>query len=181
MGTAKALALYDAGAVVRVIARQASERLRAAAWASKRLTVETRDYSGPEDIAAAELVVAATGSPADERIAEDARTLHRVVVVAGNPPLGNATSMAVHRAGPLAIGVSAGGVPGAAARIRDALAKRFDSRYADALTSYVALRSKTITESGSSTWASLNSKLATDDFCDAVENGEFARALAKCR
>ena len=64
--------------------------------------------------------------------------------------------MAVHRSGDVTIAVSAGGVPGAAARIRDAIAERFDGRYERAVSALRGLRSRLQTgggrESGSDAW-----------------------------
>jgi siroheme synthase (precorrin-2 oxidase/ferrochelatase) len=52
------------------------------------------------------------------------------VNVASDGNEGSFTSMAVHREGRLTIGVSAGGVPVAAASIRNEIAQHFDGRYA---------------------------------------------------
>ena len=181
VGTRKALALHEAGAVVRVIAPEATPELRNAAIASERLTIEHRDYAGPSDIADAEVVIAATGTDADERIARDARELHRIILVAGAPEIGSFTSMAVHRAGLLAIGVTTGGIPAAAIRIRDAIADRFDARYAKALSACTEIRSGILAEEGTAGWAEVSSSVIAEDFCERVENGTLAQAVEECR
>ena len=181
MGTRKALALLAAGATVRVISLDVSPELETAASSDSRLSLDLRVYSGIGDIAGAELVIAATGSAADEAIAADAHELHRLVVVAGAPETGNATSMAVHRHGPLTVGVSTGSVPSAAARIRDAIAERFDSRYADAVVALTGIRARTIAAAGTSEWARLNAVLVGRDFCERVESGRFAEVESECR
>jgi precorrin-2 dehydrogenase / sirohydrochlorin ferrochelatase len=181
VATRKALSLHEAGAFVRVIAREATPELRRAATDAERLMIELRDYAGVSDIADAELVIAATGTDADKRIARDARELHRIFLVAGSPEIGNFTSMAVHRAGLLAIGVSAGGIPAAAMRIRDAIADRFDSRYADALSACTGIRSGILAEESTPGWAERSSSVIAEDFCQRVENGTFARVVEECR
>ena len=181
VGTRKALALHEAGAVVRVVAREATPELRNAASASGRLTIELRDYADASDIADAELVIAATGTDADERVARDARELHRILLVAGSPEIGSFTSMAVHRAGMISIGVSAGGVPAAAMRIRDAIADRFDSRYADAISACAEIRSDSLADEGTPAWTDLSSSVIAEDFCERVENGTFSPEVEECR
>ena len=125
------MALLDAGAHVRVIAPHLSIELRDAAPLTSRLDLETREYIGPEDIREFELVFAATDShDLNASIAADAAALRKLVNVASDGGAGNFTSMAIHRSGQLTVGVSAGGVPAAAARIRDEISQRFDGRYA---------------------------------------------------
>lgn len=181
VGTRKALALNAAGVAVRVISREVTRELAAAGSAGGKLSIELRDYAGPSDIADAEVVVAATGTDVDLRIADDARALHRLIVVAASPDHGNFTSMAIHRAGPLAIGVSAGSVPGAAAKIRNAISERFDNRYAEALSLCAEMRSATIALHGSSEWKRISDILVGDEFCERVESGSFAEAVNECR
>ena len=77
--------------------------------------------------------------------------------------------MAAHRAGSLVIGVSAGGVPGAAARIRDAIALRFDERYARAIGRLADLRRTLIGQRDVATWRALSAEVLDERFCDAVE------------
>jgi siroheme synthase-like protein len=176
VGTRKALALHDAGARVRVIAPLVSAELASIASQSGRLTIDEREYRGADDIGDAEIVIAATDSrETNGAIAKDARALHRLVNVATDPQDGNFVSMAVHRAGQLAIGVTATNVPGATARIRDAIAERFDVRYATALEKIGDERARLLGNAGED-WARANATVLGPDFCDRVENGTFSGA-----
>ena len=149
VGTRKALALFEAGAHVRVIAPQVSIELRDLSASNRRLTLERREYIGQDDLRDFELVFAATDSrELNASIAQDARQLHRLVNVASDGAEGSFTSMAVHREGRLTIGVSAGGVPVAAASIRNEIAKHFDGRYARMIEQLFVERMSTDETSG---------------------------------
>jgi precorrin-2 dehydrogenase/sirohydrochlorin ferrochelatase len=176
VGTRKALALHDAGARVRVIAPAVSAELATVALQSDRLTLDQREYRGAHDVGDAEVVIAATNSrELNATIANDARALHRLVNVATDPQGGNFVSMAVHRTGQLAIGVTATNVPSAAARIRDAIAERFDARYASALEKVGSERAKLLGY-GREEWVRANAAMIGPDFCDRVESGAFTEA-----
>lgn len=181
VGTRKALALHEAGATVRVISPDVTNELSAAALTSERLSIELRAYSGGDDLADVELVIAATGTDADLRVAADARALHLLASVASAPAHGSFTSMAVHTSGPLTIGVSAGSVPRAAVRIRDAIAGRFDARYALAIAACSGIRAVSLARGATDEWAALNESLLGQDFCERVENGTLIEALGQCR
>lgn len=143
---------------------------------SDRLTLVRREYEGSNDIQDADIVIAATDIPGvNSRVAADARALHRLVNVASAGEPGNFSSMAVHRSGPLVVGVSAGNVPAAAARIRDAIAERFDSRYAVALDGCGKIRAGMLSEKGSEEWARASRALFGSDFCLHVEEGAFVK------
>jgi len=166
----KASTLAAAGAMVRVVARDASAEMRALAEAG-RVVLDERSYDAA-DISDAVLIVAATNDRAtNAAVADDARRLHRLVNVADAPESGTFANMATHRAGHLVVGVSAGGVPGAAARIRDAIAARFDSRYAAALELLGALRRSHLARGDGDTWRALSSSAVDEQFCDSVEQG----------
>jgi siroheme synthase (precorrin-2 oxidase/ferrochelatase) len=79
--------------------------------------------------------------------------------------------MAVHRAGDVVIGVSAGGVPRAAARIRDAIAERFDGRYASAIAVLGATRDRLLTNGARARWRLVMQQLLDERFCARVESG----------
>ena len=89
--------------------------------------------------------------------------------------------MATHRAGTLVLGVSAGGVPGAAARVRDAVAHRFDDRYAEALRSLASLRRTMIDRGAGAEWRALASQVLDEGFCEAVEAGTLDARMAAWR
>ena len=162
--------LIASGATVRVVARAATPEMRALAEAG-HVALQERPYES-QDIGDAVLVVAATNDRAtNAAVADDARRLHRLVNVADAPETGTFANMATHRAGHLVVGVSAGGVPGAAARIRDAIAARFDNRYAAALELLGALRRSHLARGDGGTWRALSSSAMDERFCDSVEQG----------
>jgi siroheme synthase (precorrin-2 oxidase/ferrochelatase) len=100
-------------------------------------------------------------------------------MVTDSPGEGNCTSMATHRAGGLVIGVSAGGVPNAAARIRDAASVRFDARYAAAVDALRILRGRLAGSGDSEAWTLAVRDLLGADFCGLVESGEFSGRAAR--
>jgi precorrin-2 dehydrogenase/sirohydrochlorin ferrochelatase len=176
----KATALANAGAAVRVVARSVTDGMRALAQAG-RVVLTERDYE-TGDIADALLVVAATDDRAvNVTIAAHARAASRLVNVADVPDDGTFATMAAHRAGALVIGVSAGGVPGAAARIRDAIAARFDGRYAQALARLATLRRSLLDRGDTKSWRALSSDVFDADFCDAVERDTLDERVATWR
>jgi len=110
----------------------------------------------------------------------DAHSGGNPVNITGFPDEGNFHSMAIHRSGDVTIAVSSGGVPGAAARIRDAIAERFDERYERALSALRGLRSRLIAD-GDSRWRDAAPKLIGDDFCSSVEDGSLADKVESWR
>lgn len=178
-------ALLDAGAHVRVVAPEVGAELaaigdgRAGGAGSARLVVIARAYAAG-DVGDALLVVAATDRrEVNARVAADARALGRLVNVVDAPDEGNCATAATHRAGDLTIAVGAGGVPAAAARVRDALAGRFDARYAEALGALAVLRRRLLDSGGAPAWRAAAADLVTDDFCAAVERGALADRVAR--
>lgn len=104
-----------------------TDELASIAMTNDRLSLERREYSGIADIGNADVVIAATDSvDVNSRIANDSKQLHRLVSVVNDPYQGTFTSMAIHRAESMTIGVSGGRAPREAVRIRNAIAKRFD-------------------------------------------------------
>lgn len=177
VGSRKARALIESGAHVRVVSPQMDESLRGSA--GPHLELVEREYA-PGDIADAVIVVAATSSrQVNARVTADARALARLVNVADIPAEGNFVTPALHRAGDLVIAVAAGGVPAAAARIRDAIATRYAEPYARALADLAALRAGLLSSGERARWARVADEAIGPDFCDVVERGEFpARAAA---
>jgi siroheme synthase-like protein len=176
----KAAVLLEAGAHVRVVSPAVGDAMKAIVNAG-RVELTQRRYER-EDIGDAQLVVAATDDRAvNATVATDARASGRLVNVADRPAEGSFATMAMHRAGALVIGVSAGGVPGAAARIRDAIAARFDSRYSRALTEMASVRRALLDRGEGATWRTRSAELLDDGFCDAVERGEVEQQVATWR
>jgi precorrin-2 dehydrogenase / sirohydrochlorin ferrochelatase len=164
----KAMALLESGATIRMVAPVLCQALRDLP-AHERVRIEQREYQSG-DIGDATLVIAATDRrEVNARVAADAHAAARLVNVADEPAEGDWVSVATHRAGPLVIGVSVGGVPTAATRIRDAIAERFDARYAGALTQLIALRRQVLDTGGTDAWRQVDRELVGPDFCERVE------------
>lgn len=172
VATRKAVAFHVAGAAVRVIAPTLSGDLREKADSSERLRLEARAYRAG-DLEGATMVVAATDDPeVNERVVADARSAGKLVNRADFAEGGNFSTMAVHRAGELTIGVVAG-VPGAASRVRDVIAKQFDRRYADALEFLLTARAALLARGEPDGWRALADDLVSPEFCELVERGGF--------
>jgi siroheme synthase (precorrin-2 oxidase/ferrochelatase) len=88
---------------------------------------------------------------------------------------------AVHRSGELVVAVTTGGVPGASVRVRDALARRLDGRYAAAIRELARLRQRLLHERDRAEWRAAANALIADDFCESVETGAFNDRLAPWR
>jgi siroheme synthase-like protein len=175
----KARALLVAGAHVRVIAKELGAEVRELAHAHPNAHLEERPYH-EGDIGNAQLVIAATDDRAiNRRVADDGHAAHRLVNVADDPARGNCRTTATHRAGDLVIGISAGGVPGAAVRIRDSLAAQFDFRYGEAVATLASLRRRLIDSGASDDWNRAADALIDDRFCERVERGTIESEAAK--
>ena len=175
VGTRKALALVEVGAQVRVVSLEVSPEL-ADAERARRLSIAREPYTAHQ-LGAATLVIAATDSrEVNAQIAVDAHARGKLVNVTDYPDEGNFHTMALHRSGDVTIAVTAGGVPGAAARIRDAIAERFDGRYGRAVSALRGLRSRLIAR-GDERWRDAAPKLLADDFCSSVEDGSFTEKV----
>jgi siroheme synthase-like protein len=179
VGTRKALALVDAGAQVRVVSPDVTPEL-AAAERGRRLSIARDSYRAGQ-LDKAMLVIAATDSrEINAQIAVDAHSRGKLVNITDHPDEGNFHTMALHRSGDVTIAVTAGGVPGAAARIRDAIAERFDARYGRAVSALRGLRSRLIA-SGDERWRDAAPRLIADDFCSSVEDGSFTEKVETWR
>lgn len=179
VGTRKALALVETGAQVRVVAPDVSRELEAAERA-RQVTIVRESYSALH-LDRSLLVVAATNSrEVNARIAVDAHSAGKLVNITDFPDEGNFHSMAIHRSGDVTIAVSSGGVPGAAARIRDAIAERFDGRYERAVSALRGLRSRLLA-TGDDKWRDAAPVLIGDDFCNSVEDGTLADKVESWR
>ena len=175
----KTIPLLESGAAVRVVAPRMCGSLRETAHRCARLTLIERPYE-KADIGTETVVVAATDSRAvNAQVAADAAASGRLVNVVDLPDEGNCATMAVHRADGLVIAVSAAGVPNAAARIRDALAERFDARYGTAVTALGNLRRRLLAAGQRQTWREVADDLTGPEFCGAVEEGGLAPRLAR--
>lgn len=173
VGTRKAAALAASGAHVRVIAPAISPELESLAASGDRVTLVREKYD-PSMLGDEKIVVIATNSTkVNAKIASDATARGALVNRADAPDESDFHTMAVHRCGDIVVGVVAGGVPAAAGRIRDAIAKQLDGRYASAIASLRRVRFKAQATKPEE-WAKLQDKLIGDDFCANVESGKFA-------
>lgn len=180
VATRKASALVDAGAHLRVVAPAVTPEIEQ--LGNGRGVEIIRERYAKSHLGDAQFVIAATNDPAlNEQIAEDAKALGRLVNVASAPAAGNCITPAVHRAGDVVVAVAAGGVPSAAARIRDELARKLDHRYASAVKELSSLRRSLIDRDERDRWSSATAALLTDDFCQRVESGRFGEAVAEWR
>jgi siroheme synthase (precorrin-2 oxidase/ferrochelatase) len=114
-------------------------------------------------------------------IASDARAAGALVNVVDRPELGDFITPALHRCGEIVVAVSAGGVPNAAARIRDAVGRVVDGRYATAVHELAALRRALIASGDRERWAEAAAALVGEDFCERVESGDFGAGIAEWR
>jgi len=179
VGTRKALALVDAGASVTVVSTLVNSELEDAERLRK-LTIVREPYRS-DYLDRATLVIAATDSrEVNAQIAVDANARGKLVNITDYPDEGNFHTMALHRSGDITIAVSSGGVPGAAARIRDAIAGRFDVRYERAVSALRGLRSRLLARDEQS-WKTVAPKLLDDEFCSSVEDGSFSEKVNSWR
>jgi len=177
----KVAALVEAGATVRVVAPEISAELEALAVRAARLSVIRNRYAS-EQLGDALLVVAATSDARlNARIAADARAGGRLVNVVDAPELGNFVTPAVHRSGEVVVAVSTGGVPAAASRIRDAIARSIGESYGAAVRELWTLRRALIDGGRRERWIDASHSLVGTEFCRDVESGEFAARVAEWR
>lgn len=177
----KVRSLVDAGARVHVVAPVVAEEIEQLATTRLELRITRASYSR-DHLRDATLVIAATDDPTvNAMVAADARAAGRLVNVVNHPELGDFITPAVHRCGDLVIAVSAGGVPTAAARIRDSIAQTIDARYATAVQELGALRRDLIASGDRVRWAEAAAALMGEDFCERVESGDFNAGIAEWR
>ena len=114
--------------------RRKSSRNSRRSWRSASAANHERAVRDRASPSARRSVIAATNDAAlNATIARDAAEKGKLVNVVDAPELGSYITPAVHRTGDVVVAVSAGGVPTAAARIRDSIGAPVDQRYADAV------------------------------------------------
>jgi precorrin-2 dehydrogenase/sirohydrochlorin ferrochelatase len=178
----KVCALLAGGASIRIVAPEVCDSLRElAADQRERVHIERRGFL-EADIGDALLVIAATDDPeVNARVIRAARSLGRLVNVADDAAAGDCSLPAVHRAGALHIAVYAGGLPVAAARIRDAIGERFDGRYGAAIEALSVVRRTLLGRGDRSAWHRVAEELIGERFCDDVEGGRLTPELGAWR
>lgn len=178
----KAKALLESGARVRIVASSPSAGVKE--LAGERCAIDARAFV-PSDLSPngapgrTTLVIAATDrADVNARVVDAARALGLLVNVADDPGAGTFLTLATHRAGDLVVAVTAGGVPGVAARVRDAIGSRFDARYAAAVSALARLRRRLLDNGSRDEWRKASASLVGETFCETVERGTFAQELA---
>jgi siroheme synthase-like protein len=173
--------LLDAGARVHVVAPSIDSRIDELARAGSEVRL-TREAYAATHLADANFVVAATDrSEINATIARDARSKGIPVNVADAPELGTCAIPAVHRAGDVVVAVSAGGVPTAAARIRDEIARIVDERHGRAVASLLELRRSLLDRGERARWRDASAQLIGPDFLADVGSGRFSERLGEWR
>ncbi|MGZ4463099.1 MAG: precorrin-2 dehydrogenase/sirohydrochlorin ferrochelatase family protein [Gaiellaceae bacterium] len=128
--------LLDAGARVTVVAPEALDEVEqlAGEWLA-------REYRS-SDLDGRFLVVAATQDRrVNAEVSRDAEARNLPCNVADDPELCSFILPAIHRSGPIAVGVTTGGAsPALAQRIRDELAERYGEEHAQLARRLAALR-----------------------------------------
>jgi precorrin-2 dehydrogenase/sirohydrochlorin ferrochelatase len=181
VGTRKAIGLLDAGAHVHLVSPEISSLLEIAETRKPNLRITRARYESSQ-LEGVMIVVAATNdSELNARIAREAREAGKLVNVVDGPELGNFMTPAVHRSGNLVVAVTTGGVPAASARIRDAISKPLDERYAAALSELAALRRSLIDSGRRARWIEASDALVGPDFIADVESGRLAAKVAEWR
>jgi precorrin-2 dehydrogenase/sirohydrochlorin ferrochelatase len=173
----KTRALVEAGARVHVVAPTVDDEIETLATTRDTLRITKTNYA-VEHLGAVTLVIAATNDPTvNATVVADAHAARRLVNVVDRPEEGDFITPAVHRCGDLVVAVAAGGVPNAAARLRDSIGRTLDDRYATAVHDLAALRRSLIAAGDRDRWTRAAASLVDDDFCERVESGEFAARI----
>jgi siroheme synthase-like protein len=139
----KARSLLDFGPRLTVIAPEPAEGLRCLAGEG-RIRLWERPYGGPEDLAGAALVIAATDrGGVNEAVSRDARRAGIPVNVADNPGLCTFFFPALVRRGELVGGISSSGAcPRVSARLREWLEGLWPGNLGENLNFIKALRQR---------------------------------------
>jgi siroheme synthase-like protein len=175
--------LVEAGARVHVVAPSIDPQIEELVGAHSRLTLARAEYDSAQ-LADVNFVVAATNRPdVNAGIASDARAKGVPVNVVDAPDLGTCTIPAVHRAGAgeLIVAISAGGVPSAAARIRDEIARIVDERHGRAVAALLELRRTLLDRGERGRWREASEQLVGPSFLADVGSGRFSERLGEWR
>ena len=183
VGLRRIQALIDAGSRVHVVAPSIDPRIEELARTNPRVRLTRADYDAAQ-LVDVNFVVAATNQPdVNASIAADARANGVLVNVVDAPDLGTCTIPAVHRAGDgeLVVAISAGGVPSAAVRIRDEIARLIDERHGRAVAALVALRRSLLDRGERGRWREASEQLVGPSFLADVGSGRFSERLGEWR
>jgi len=179
VGLRRAQSLADAGARVRVVAPNSDPRLDELQRENPRVCLTRAEYDAAQ-LSDVNFVVAATDRPeVNAVVAADARAKGLIVNVADAPDLGTCTIPAVHRAGDVVVAISAGGVPSAAMRVRDEIARIIDERHGRAVAALLDLRRTLLDRGERARWREASEELVGSDFLADVSSGRFAERLGQ--
>ena len=179
----RAQSLAETGALIHVVAPAIDVRIEELARANSRVKLTRAVYDATQ-LEGVNFVVAATDrSEVNATISADARAKGIPVNVADAPDLGTCTIPAVHRAGggDLVVAISAGGVPSAAMRIRDEIARLVDERHGRAVAQLVELRRSLLDRGERARWREASEQLVGPDFLGDVGSGRFSERLGEWR
>lgn len=178
----KVAGLMEAGAVVRVIAPQATEKLRH--WADSGTLHWQQSVYQEDCLDGAFLVVAATDNrEVNVQITRDAQERNLLVCCVDAPEAGNWTSPSVVTRGDLALTVSTGGKsPTLAAVLREQLEEQFGPEWA-ALTELIGgLReSLQAIKSEAARKDAVRTMIGDRELIALLQNGQFLEAEARAR
>jgi siroheme synthase-like protein len=173
----KAAALIDAGAQVRVVAKEfAPEFYDLEGFEALREAYKRNHLEG------ASVVIAATDSPAvNARVAKDARAGGALVNVVDTPDLCDFTFPAVAQRGDVAIAVSTGGAsPSLARKLKDEIAGSLDDAYVELAKVLGKVRPRAMKEiTDAARRRAYFEKLAGDGFLDLIRSKGQEKALAE--
>lgn len=173
--------LAAAGARVHVLAPSIDSRIDDMERANPRLRLTRAEYD-ISHLADVNFVVAATDrADVNGTVAADARAKGILVNVADAPDLGTCTIPALHRVGEVIVAVSTGGVPSAAMRIRDEMARIVDERHGRAVSELIELRRSLLDRGERGRWRDASAELVGSDFLADVGSGRFSERLAEWR
>jgi siroheme synthase-like protein len=133
--------LLEFGAKPRVVSPEASAAILSLAQGGL-LSLEKREYAGPDDLRGAVMVIAATDdADLNRRIAQDAREAGIPINTADDPEACSFFFPALVRRGELVAGLStSGSCPGLAARLRKELEQAWPEDWGEALKILAAER-----------------------------------------
>jgi precorrin-2 dehydrogenase/sirohydrochlorin ferrochelatase len=177
----RAQSLAAAGARVHVIAPSIDSRIEDTERANPRLRLTRAEYD-ISHLTDVNFVVAATDrADVNGTVAADARAKGILVNVADAPDLGTCTIPALHRVGEIIVAVSTGGVPSAAMRLRDEMARIVDERHGRAVSELIELRRSLLDRGERGRWHDASAELVGPDFLADVGSGRFSERLGQWR
>jgi precorrin-2 dehydrogenase/sirohydrochlorin ferrochelatase len=173
--------LAAAGARIHLVAPSIDSRIDEMERGNPRLRLTRAEYD-ISHLTDVNFVVAATDrADVNGTVAANARAKGVLVNVADAPDLGTCTIPALHRVGEVILAVSTGGVPSAAMRIRDEMARIVDERHGRAVSELIELRRSLLDRGERGRWHDASAQLVGPDFLADVGSGRFSERLGEWR